>query len=207
MEIWENLSLENMEGEIWKDVVGYEGSYQVSNIGRVKSLERLNKSHSCNNVDYYKRVNPRILKQSSGNNPYLIVCLSKNGKRKRELVHRLVAMAFISNVENKVTVDHINTIKTDNRVENLRWFTYEQQMRENEITKKRWKEAIASQKRSYEHFKKQVRCITTGKVFGSIIEASRYYNITDCLISRCCKGTTRYTGTKTGEKLTWEYID
>ena len=206
MEIYKNLSLEDMEGEIWKDIEGYEGLYQVSNMGRVKSLERMCKSR-WGKTEYYRTVHSKILSQTPYTNGYLMIELSKNGKVKKFLAHRLVAMNFIENTENKPTVDHKNTIVTDNRVENLRWFTHEQQMRENEATKKKCKEAIASRKQSYEQIKKQVRCITTGKVFNSITEASRYYNVTDCLISRCCKGTAKYTGTKTGEKLTWEYID
>lgn len=93
--------------EIWKDIKGYEGLYQVSNLGRVKSLFRYSK----------------ILKNKIGNNGYCTVCLYGNKKPCFKLVHRLVAEAFIPNPDGKPCVDHINTVRDDNRVENLRWCT------------------------------------------------------------------------------------
>jgi hypothetical protein len=93
--------------EKWKDIEGYEGLYQISNLGRVKSFKKNNKSY--------------IMKQSNGKYPS--VSFYKNGKEKRFLVHRLVAKSFLTNTENKGTVNHINGIKTDNRVENLEWCT------------------------------------------------------------------------------------
>ena len=95
--------------EIWVDIKGYEGLYQVSNQGRVKRL--------------YKNGKIRILKPSLDNNGYLYVTLSKNNKPKIFKLHRLIAINFIPNPENKPCIDHINTIRTDNRVENLRWVT------------------------------------------------------------------------------------
>ena len=95
------------ETEIWKDVVGYEGDYQVSNLGRVRSLK------------YGKE---RMMKPIKNNREYLIVNLYKNGKNKQFLVHILVAMAFLGHTPNghSSVVDHINSDKTDNRLENLR---------------------------------------------------------------------------------------
>ena len=104
--------------EIWKDVIGYEGLYQVSNLGRVKSLDRF-----C--IDGRKRYG-QIMKQVITNGGYFAVGLRKGKGQKRYLVHRLVAEAFIPNTDNKPCVDHINTIRTDNRVCNLRWCTYKE---------------------------------------------------------------------------------
>ena len=93
--------------EIWKPVVGYEGLYEVSNFGRVFSMH----------------TNRVIKNRLTGR--YLQVSLSKNGKVIQPLVHRLVAEAFISNPDNLPCVNHKNEDKTDNRVENLEWCTWE----------------------------------------------------------------------------------
>lgn len=99
--------------EIWKDVVGYEGLYQVSNLGKVKSLGHGNSNNSkC-----------RVMAMNLNYKKYLQLNLYKNGKLKSVRVHRLVATAFIENIFNLQYINHINGIKTDNRVENLEWCT------------------------------------------------------------------------------------
>ena len=103
-----------MENEIWKDIPEYEGLYQVSNLGRVKNL---------NNYHSKKETFVKPYKSPRG---YLKISLSKNRTRKYFLAHRLVAFAFIENVENKPFINHINGIKDDNRVENLEWCTNEE---------------------------------------------------------------------------------
>lgn len=105
--------------EIWKPVVGYEGLYEVSSFGRVRSLKRTRKG-KCESECGVKE---RLLKPSKHTKGYLVCGLSKDGKLKYFKVHRLVAVAFLPNHDNKPEIDHINTDKTDNRVENLRWVT------------------------------------------------------------------------------------
>jgi hypothetical protein len=90
--------------EVWKDVVGYEGLYQVSNLGRVKSVERYKDNNGTKQL-----VKERILKQGENKKGgYLKVDLWKNNKSKTLYVHRLVAIAFIDNPTNKPTVNHID---------------------------------------------------------------------------------------------------
>lgn len=94
------------ELEIWKDIEGYKGLYQVSNYGQVKSL---------------KFGKEKILKQCKLKDGYLYVRLCQNGKGKTYKVHRLVVKCFLEAIEGKDIVNHKNEIKTDNRVENLEW--------------------------------------------------------------------------------------
>lgn len=113
-----------MTHEVWRDVVGYEGRYQVSNLGRVRSLDIRVPCHDNGT----RTVRGRILKQSMRGS-YLKVNLCKEGKMVNRNVHRLVAEAFIEPVEGKDYVDHINGNKFDNRAENLRWVTQSENRR------------------------------------------------------------------------------
>lgn len=105
--------------EIWKDIPGYEGEYQVSNLGRVKSLAR-----TCRNNKGTRPIRERILKPCLTKNGYSIVHLGHRGRSTR--IHRLVAEVFIPNPDNLPVVDHINGKRDDNRVENLRWVDYKE---------------------------------------------------------------------------------
>ena len=102
--------------EFWRDIQGYEGLYQVSNTGQVKSLHR----------------NGKLLKITPDKYGYLKVNLSKEGKKKTFRIHRLVAAAFLPNEENLPEVDHINNDKTDNRVCNLQWISRVENNRKRE---------------------------------------------------------------------------
>lgn len=118
--------------EIWKPVVGFEGLYEVSDHGRVRSFTRTI-VRSDGKIQTFKGV---ILSGTMHNRGYRDVVLTKDGISTRYLIHRLVASAFIPNPDNKPELDHINTIRTDNRVENLRWVTRKENCANN-ITRKR----------------------------------------------------------------------
>ena len=191
--------------EEWKDIPGYEGEYQVSNMGRIKSLH-----------DRYGNYRERLLKPIKNKGNYLRVNLFKNGKQKTCLIHRLVAMAFIPRIEGKDFVDHIDGDPGNNVYTNLRWCT----IAENnnfDLHKKHQSEAQKGEK-SYlygktgvlHHSSKKVLCVELNKVFESTMEAERELGINNSNISMCCNGKRYKSAGKhpvTGERLHWKYID
>jgi len=115
--------MENAKEEIWRDIRNYEGLYQVSNKGRVKSLGQTVRGRS----DSKRHLKGRILKLYTTNSGYLQVTLYKaSGKKKKFLVHRLVCEAFHENPENKPCVNHIDENKENNIASNLEWCTYKE---------------------------------------------------------------------------------
>ena len=187
--------MENIE--IWKDIKGYEGLYQVSDCGRIKSLER---DVYCQNgiVHHLKE---KILVPALNNKGYQYVNLSKNGKGKLMLVHRLVAMAFIPNPENKSQINHKNEVKTDNVVENLEWCTASY----NALYGTR-NERIIQNRRSYKFgnapHAKPVFCVELNKKFDCAKRVEEELGIWGTSIGRACRGERNTAG-----GFRWRFAD
>ena len=179
-----------MEYEKWLPITGYEGLYEVSNTGKIKSLGRYK---SFGNRGSKVWMDEKILIPRKDKYGYCIVQLCKNGKKKFAKVHRLVATAFVDNPKSKPFVDHINTIKNDNRVENLRWVTSKENSN-NPITLKR--------NRKLKHNKRKVICLETQKIYNSIKEAGEIIGISESSIVCCCQGRNL-----TAKGLHWKYYE
>jgi len=115
--LWKEKTVPDLEGEIWKDIVGFEGLYKISNFGRVKSYPKYN-------CPIEKILSSTI--QTSGR--YSVPLYSKNYEKgfKRFSLHRIIAMAYIPNPENKPCINHIDNNPLNNSIENLEWCTYKE---------------------------------------------------------------------------------
>ena len=174
-----------MTSEIWKDIAGYEGLYQVSDKGRVRSLK------------YGKE---RILKPRNIGQGYLQVILCKNREMKQYYVHRLTAQTFIHNPNNLPQVNHKDEVKTNNSVENLEWCdrkynnnygTRNQRIAEKNTNGKRSKPVI--------QFTKSGEFI---KEYKSLMDVQRNLGYSQGNISGCCNGKR-----KSANGFFWKYKD
>ena len=174
--------------EIWKDIKSFEGLYQVSNLGRVKTLER--KSISGNGG--FRTIKSKILKQRSGNRYTTVsLCRGSNNTRVVTYIHRLVAETFLQNPDNKQVINHKNGLKFDNTVDNLEWVTYSENRQhacDTGLVKAPWKGKSGCD----HHSSKTViqYNLSTGEVireYGSQCEASRITGIDQRNISNSCR--------------------
>lgn len=127
-----------MQNEIWKPIPSYEGIYEVSDFGNIKSLDRIVKQSNCT-----RNLKGLILSFTEDSFGYKTVGLTRYGKTKRIRVHRLVYESFVSTIKDKLVVDHINGDVRDNRLSNLQVITH----REN-ITKGKYKNTLKYKKES-----------------------------------------------------------
>lgn len=163
----------SLHSEEWRDIPGYEGRYQASSLGRIRG--------------------PRgILHPFQNHDGYLINTAYVNGGKLREGVHRLVAKAFVPNLENKPQINHINGIKTDNRPENLEWTTCS----ENNLHRRRVLKGGGGRP------KKPVICLSTGVAYPSITEAAKQTGALPEKVLDCCKGRRQHAA-----GLRWAYAE
>lgn len=197
-EFIESIRLPNEE---WRDVVGYEGYYMVSSLGRVASIRT--------KIYYKNRLKPRIVtqhliklqKSKYGNNLYYIsLGLCKNGEQKSVRVHDLVASAFLPNPSNYPCIDHIDTDGTNNNVSNLRWCTHYMNMM-NPITRSRNK-LVQNNHLGYRSKKVVfVSSDNTVQTFKSIRQASEYCKVDCSTITKSCMNKTSFS-----RKGRWYYF-
>ena len=165
--------------EQWKAIAGYDGQYEVSDLGRIKSL---------------KYAKEKILKPRKNLGGYLQVILHKDGNSKTITVHRLVATAFISNPGNLETVNHKDEVKTNNAVSNLEWMSREDNNNYGTRNKR-----VSEARLNHPAFSNQVQMFNkqTGELlatFPSLMEAKRVTGIDKSHISACCLGKLKSAG-------------
>lgn len=198
-----------MNEEIWKDIPGYEGYYQVSNLGRVKSLPRGKQWP-------YRQTHNNIRKIKKTNRGYFSVNLCTNNEAKWFMVHRLVAMAFIPNPNNLPCVNHKDENKTNNRVENLEWCTYKYNANYGTGIDRQKKSRAANPNNENirriigEKNSKAVRAYTpNGTLVGeykSLKEASKALNVHISSIVRHCNGRVGNNINRPIRKYRFEYV-
>lgn len=170
--------------EEWRDIEGYEGLYQVSNTGRVKSLSHKIKANISGGVRYTEE-HFKILHK--GWHGYIWVALCKEAKSKTFSVHRLVAKAFVPNINDYPAINHIDGNKENNNASNLEWCTNAQNSRH-----------------AIEHglinSAKKVRCVETGKIYRCAKDAAEDFGLDARNIRSACAGTIKTSG---GHRWEW----
>lgn len=163
--------------EIWENIEGYEGLYQISNQGRVKSLERIDENNHP--------IKERIMKPSMSLG-YLYVGLRKQGKQKRMRIHRLVAAAFIPNLDNKEEVGHKDETRTNNYADNLEWVS-KKENNNMPLHKERVRIACLNRREQISRYMSESqkgssnsaarKVICDNKIYGCILECADYYGV------------------------------
>lgn len=191
--------------EVWKDIKGYEGIYQISNLGRVRMLVFRNNRYAINKIRMKKIYQPKNKKD------YQKVGLTdKLGRTKKHLIHRLVASAFVPNPLNELFVNHKDENKQNNRYDNLEWCSREynnqysfklhperiKSMQTKEVEEKRIKKL--SKRVNQYNLDKSILIAT----YSSSKEAGRITGLSQGNISNCCRGLY-----KQAYGYIWEYAN
>lgn len=186
-----------MDNEIWKDIPGYEGIYQVSNFGRVKSVERYSNDNKRKRL-----LKEKILKQGNHKLGYKNIHLVKDGVEKILSIHRLVALAFIPNPDNLPFINHKDENRSNNYLDNLEWCTQKYNVNYGNCINKRketWKKNDSFLKANETKKKNnsrghEIEIYSISKLnneityYKSICEASRITGILKSHIGECCRG-------------------
>lgn len=184
-----------VQQEYWKDVVGYEGLYQVSNLGRVRSCDRIRKDGAL--------LTGVILKQAENKLGYKQVNLCKNGHPRLTPVHRIVAMAFLPNPNEWPEVNHLDENPRNNVCENLEWCTHRYNMNYGTAIARRGQK-VSGTFLNRKDLSKEVQQLSLDgrfiRSFPSVMEASRQTGSRFGLIAMCCRGE---RGKTNGYK--WQY--
>lgn len=187
--IFNNVFIPNYNNEIWKDIKDYEGCYQISNKGRIKSLDRIVEFN-----DGRKRLyKGSILNPTYDKDGYLCIILSKNAIIKGFKLHRLVAEHFIPNPDNLPVVNHIDENKINNSIENLEWCSIKYNNTYNDRIK------IITEKNSVPIIQYDLQDNFI-KEWKSITEANKITGIASSSIISCCKGKNKKAGS-----FKWKY--
>lgn len=162
--------------EIWKDILGYEKLYQVSNYGRIKSLPRIKTSRNASGI--YSYVSKQFILSPGIYEGYEKVVLYKNGLKKNHKVHRLVISAFKGFEINK-QVNHIDFNRLNNHIDNLEWTTSKENVLHSRNANRYPKMIISKEHRNKLNLStmKKVICTESGKIYNSITEAAKDKNI------------------------------
>ena len=180
--------------EIWKDIPSYEGYYQVSNLGNFRGLPRITK-YKSNGIRNYPGKN--LLTETTKDN-YQRIVLMKEGVKIRYQAHRLVALAFIPNPENKPFINHIDGNKSNNIVTNLEWCTASENMIHADNI------GLRDMSTHQPSNSRKIKCIETGEVFASYSKAIKWLGKSLTSISTLVRGTKVY-GKAFGYH--WEFIN
>lgn len=202
-----NMKVLSVKQEVWRDIEGYEGRYQISSFGRVKSLERYEPT-IVKGTQCIRLTKGRILKQQINRYGYAYVCIKKRGEKRQKniMIHKLVGSAFIEKPDGCDQINHIDENKLNNRFDNLEWCNVQYNLSYGNHNRN-VSAALKGKKKSDSHRKKIIdtrikkpvvkidkETLFVLKIYPSMREAERDTGIFLSSISACCKGIVKTAG-------------